>query len=152
ETEIRDNPIRADAAQYYLSAYNLAKHGIYSMSPARVQDKTAPLKPDDFRWPGLPLLIAAFMLQWPDHALIYREVQWTNILAGTATIILVGLAALAALPSWAALSVAFLTAISPHLISMTVYMLTETPGAFFVALVLALCAAMQSMSPEKQPR
>jgi hypothetical protein len=60
--------------------------------------------------------------------------------AGTLTLILIGVAAAAVFPAWAALTVVALTAISPHLIGLTIYVLTETPGAFFVALLLALCA------------
>ena len=48
ETEI-DHPIRADAAQYYVTAYNLAKNGVYSMSFARLSDPDAVLQPDSFR-------------------------------------------------------------------------------------------------------
>jgi hypothetical protein len=150
ETEI-DHPIRADAAQYYITAYNLAKNGVYSMSFARLSDPSAVLQPDSFRWPGLPLVIASFMSAWPDHMLILREVQWVNIIAGTAAILLIGVAAAMALPAWAALAVAFLTAISPHLVSLTVYLLTETPGAFFVALLLALCAFQPMNSAERRP-
>lgn len=139
DTEV-DHPIRADAAEYYLTAYNLAKNGVYTMSDARLRNPGAALQPDNFRWPGLPLLIAAFMAHWPDHHLILREVQWVNIVAGTATLMLIGAAAATVFPAWAAISVVSLATISPHLLSLTVYMLTETPAAFFVALLLGLCA------------
>jgi hypothetical protein len=149
QTEI-DHPIRADAAEYYLSAYNLAKNGVYTMSPARLRDQNAELKPDAYRWPGLPLLIAALMWQWPDHALILHEMQWFNVAAGFAAIVLVGFAAAAALPAWAAVAATTLTAFSPHLISFTVYMLTETPTTLLVALMLALCAVAQSCAPRRR--
>ena len=133
-------PIRADASEYYLTAYNLAKNGVYTMSDARLKDPGATLRPDNFRWPGQLLLIAAFMGDWPQHLLIVHKLQWVNIIAGTSTLILIGLAAAAVFPTWAALTVVALTAISPHLIALMIYVLTETPGAFFVALLLALCA------------
>lgn len=139
ETEV-DNPIRSDALQYYVTAYNFAKEGVYSASPARLNNWSAPLPPDSVRWPGLPLLIAAFMSAWPNHALILRDVQWVNIIAGTATILLIGIAAASTFPAWATLTIVFLTAISPHLISFTVYLLTETPSVFLIALLLAMCA------------
>jgi len=149
QTEI-DHPIRADAAEYYLSAYNLTKNGVYTMSPARLRDQNAELKPDGFRWPGLPLLIAALMWQWPDHALILREMQWFNVAAGFAAIVFVGFASATALPAWAAVAATALTTFSPHLISFTVYMLTETPTTLLVALMLALCAVAQSCAPRRR--
>jgi hypothetical protein len=66
-----------------------------------------------------------------------------NIIAGTLTLILIGLAAAAVFPAWAALTVVALTAISPHLIALAIYLLTETPSAFFVVLLLALCTSGQ---------
>lgn len=143
-----DHPIRADAAEYYITAYNLAKNGVYTMSDAQIQDPAATLKPDAFRWPGLPLLIATLMWQWPDHPLIVREMEWFNVAAGTGTIILLGSAAAAALPVWAALAATVLTAVSPHLISFTVYMLTETPTALLVALVLWMCVVAQACAAQ----
>jgi hypothetical protein len=144
-------PIRADASEYYLTAYNLAKNGVYSMSDARLKDPGAALRPDNFRWPGQPLLIAAFMGDWPEHMLIVRKIQWVNIVAGTLTLILIGVAAAAVFPAWAALTAVGLTAISPHLIALTIYVLTETPSAFFVALLLALCAFGQRTDAVPRP-
>jgi hypothetical protein len=144
-------PIRADASEYYLTAYNLAKNGVYTMSDARLKDPGAALRPDNFRWPGQPLLIAAFMGDWPEHLLIVHKIQWVNISAGTLTLILIGVAAAAVFPAWAALTVVALTAMSPHLIGLTIYVLTETPSAFLVALLLALCAFGQSANAVPRP-
>jgi hypothetical protein len=66
-------PIRADASEYYLIAYNLANEGVYTMSDARLKDPGAALRPDNFRWPGQPLLIAAFMGDWPEHMRIVHK-------------------------------------------------------------------------------
>jgi len=144
-------PLRADASEYYLSAYNLTKNGVYTMSDARLKDPGAVLRPDNFRWPGQPLLIAAFMGDWPDHLLIVRKIQWVNVLAGTATLGLIGVAAAAVFPAWAAIMVVMLTAVSPHLIVLTIYVLTETPAAFFVALLLALCVVARAEDETPRP-
>ncbi len=144
-------PLRADASEYYLSAYNLTKNGVYTMSDARLKDPGAVLRPDNFRWPGQPLLIAAFMADWPDHLLIVRKIQWVNILAGTATLALIGVAAAAVFPAWAAVSVVLLAAVSPHLIALTIYVLTETPAAFLVALLLALCVVARREDESPRP-
>jgi hypothetical protein len=144
-------PIRADASEYYLTAYNLARNGVYTMSDARLRDPGAALRPDNFRWPGQPLLIAAFMGDWPEHMLIVHKIQGVNIIAGTLTLILIGIAAAAVFPAWAALTAVALTAISPHLIALTIYVLTETPSAFFVALLLALCVFGQRADAAPRP-
>ncbi len=143
-------PLRADASEYYLSAYNLTKNGIYTMSDARLKDPGAALRPDNFRWPGEPLLIAAFMGDWPEHLLIVHKIQWVNIFAGTAALVLIGVAAAAVFPAWAAAAVVLLAAASPHLVALTIYVLTETPAAFFVALLLALCVVARR--PDETPR
>lgn len=143
-----DRPFRADAGEYYLSAYNLAKHGVYGRSDAALRQPPGTPVADSYRWPGLPLVIAAFMDRWPDHAAILRRVQWVNLATGTAAVLLVGLAAsAAALPAWAAAAAALLTAVSPHLISFGVYLLTEPPATFLIALMLALCALGPSAAP-----
>jgi 4-amino-4-deoxy-L-arabinose transferase-like glycosyltransferase len=80
------------------------------------------------------------MGDWPEHIRIVHKIQWVNIVAGTLTLILIGVAAAGVFPAWAAVAVVALTAISPHLIALTIYVLTETPSAFFVASLLALCA------------
>jgi 4-amino-4-deoxy-L-arabinose transferase-like glycosyltransferase len=146
-----DGPLRADASEYYLSAYNLTKNGVYTISDARLRNPGAVLQPDNFRWPGQPLLIAAFMADWPDHLAIVGKIQWVNIIAGTATLVLIGAAAATVFPAWAAISVVLLAALSPHLIALTVYALTETPGAFFVALLLGLCALGRSDDASRGP-
>jgi hypothetical protein len=50
-------PIRAEASEYYLLAYNLAKNGVCTMSDARLKDPGAALRPDSFRWPGPTLFL-----------------------------------------------------------------------------------------------
>src|SRR5215831_7417054 len=71
ETRV-DNPIRADARDYYLSAYNLTHHSVYSHSPDEIV-------PDAYRSPGLPLIISAFMSLWPHHEQILNRVLSTNL-------------------------------------------------------------------------
>ena len=97
ETRV-DHPIRADAAEYFLSAYNLVEYGVYSSSPARLRDPNAPLTPDSIRVPGLPMIIAPFVLAGESAPEILRSVQWVNVALQAISIALVFVAALAALP------------------------------------------------------
>ncbi|MBL6927953.1 MAG: glycosyltransferase family 39 protein [Rhodospirillales bacterium] len=133
-------PIRADAAEYYISAYNLYHHNVYSASTKKLRDPRAELVPDALRPPGLPLVITPMMKEWPNHKKILGNLQDINLMLGVATIFLVFVAAARVLSPWATLTAALLTAISPHLVSFSVYMLTETPSAFFVTAILVMGA------------
>lgn len=138
-TEV-DNPIRADAREYYLSAYNLVHHGTYSRSLGSLVKPAQPIEADAYRYPGVPLMIAPFMNLWPDHRAIVENVQYLNVAIGALTAGVIFLAALAVVGLAGAIVVGLLTAASPHLVSMTVYILSETPATFVVALMLATAA------------
>ncbi len=140
EETLVDQPIRADAQDYFLSAYNLAQHGIYSRSNAALVDPAAHPVPDAYRSPGLPLLIAPFMSAWPNAEAVVRNVQYVNVLLGLSAVLALYLAATAVLPAAAAVAVGMLAATSPHLISLTVYLLTETPAVLMVALLFLVAA------------
>ena len=133
-------PIRADAAEYYLTAYNVAHNGIYSRSAGKLATPPVEVTPDSYRAPGLPLLITPFMHLWPNHAAIIQRVLIINVALGVATVVGIFLCAAAALPLPAAITVGLLTAGSPHLISLTTYLLSETPAAFLVVLLLGVTA------------
>jgi hypothetical protein len=144
EETVVDRPIRNDAAEYFFSAYNLVFQGVYSHSTARLLDPTAPLPADAYRYPGLPLVIAAFIGDWPNSSKITRNVQIVNAVSGVAAVALIFFAATSALPSCAALGTALLTAISPHLISFTVYLLTEPISVMLTSMLLAVTAVVPS--------
>jgi 4-amino-4-deoxy-L-arabinose transferase-like glycosyltransferase len=140
EWTIVDGPLRADAAQYYFTAYNLRVNGIYSRSPGAFGRPPVKVEPDAYRPPGLPLLIAAVTNQIANARHVIERVQSTNVALGVATVALIFLAAAAVLPLPAAIIAGLLVACSPHLVSFTTYVLTETPAAFLVALLLAIAA------------
>ena len=140
EWTIIDRPLRADAAEYYFTAYNLRVNGIYSRSPGTFVRPPAKVEPDAYRSPGVPLLIVAVADQLANALQVIRRVQSTNVALGVATVALIFLAAAAVLPLPAAIIVGLLVAGSPHLVSFTTYVLSETPAAFLVALLLAIAA------------
>ena len=139
-TIIDGAPLRADAAQYYFTAYDLRVNGIYSRSPGAFVRPPAKVEPDAYRPPGLPLLIAAVTDEVANAWHVIGRVQAANVALGVATVALIFLAAAAVLPLPAAIIVGLLVACSPHLVSFTTYVLTETPAAFLVALLLAIAA------------
>ncbi len=130
------NPFRSDAAQYYMTAYNLNTYGIYSQDlGAAAGHETAP-KPDAYRTPGYPLFLALFVDGPPDPQLFATIYSYQALLA-TVGVLLV-LLLLRDFPPWVSLPAALLTALSPHLISATTFVLSET--LFCVLLLSALLA------------
>jgi len=127
------NPIRADAKEYVVYAINLNKYGIYSRSTTGLNNTTPPI-PDAARPPGYPLFLALFL----DGSNV-KDITLTNILMVQACLsALVVLFAYAIfsplLGKSAAIVIASLIAMSPHLINANIYFLSET--LFSVVLIL----------------
>jgi hypothetical protein len=126
-TSIVDAPIRGDIREYVNYAWNLVHHGIFSL-----QDPTfdhAPL-PDAYRLPGYPLLLALAMECRPDNLDWISFVLQSQVLIGTASIILVGLLAREWLSSTWSIAAAALLALWPHHIAATGAMLSEIVFGF----------------------
>lgn len=126
-----ENPIRADAAKYVLCAYNLKYFGTYTYSDAGIRGNPSSLKPDAFVTPGLPIFLMPFL----DRNL--NKMQYTGILLvqavlSTLTVLMAYFLFAAIVGKEGGLLAAALTALSPHLINMNVYLLTETLFCFFL--------------------
>jgi 4-amino-4-deoxy-L-arabinose transferase-like glycosyltransferase len=139
-------PLRADAADYFMYAYNLRFHGVYSRDKGGYNAPEARPPADAARYPGYPLFLTLFV----DRTLgplTLLNITLAQALLGTLLIVLAYRLGRAFLPDWAALGVALLTAISPHLINASVYVLTETWFAFLLtASLLAMIVAMGSQA------
>ena len=138
-TEV-DNPIRADAAKYLLYAYNLKNFGVYTHDNSGIAGNLKLLKPDALVTPGYPLFLAFFLNDQPITAHQYYQIQLLQVLLSTATIFLSYLLCIPLLNRNLSLIVAALVALSPHLINMNVYLLTETVFCFFLTAFLAVMA------------
>lgn len=125
-------PLRADAARYCAAAHNLRFAGVYSTDIAAVASARTPA-PDAARSPGYPLFLRPFIEQRPRLAVINRVVA-VQVLISTLSVVVVYLLAAALLGRGWGLGVALLTALSPHLINASIYLLTETLFAFLVLL------------------
>jgi 4-amino-4-deoxy-L-arabinose transferase-like glycosyltransferase len=133
-----DGPVRADARDYVMYAYNLERHGIYSAAGTWQPDAPAPA-PDAMRSPLYPLFLTLFLDQPPTVDNL-RAALLGQALLGTLTVALAYALARTVLAVPFALAASALAALSPHLVTMTIYLLSETLLCF--ALVLALlCAA-----------
>jgi 4-amino-4-deoxy-L-arabinose transferase-like glycosyltransferase len=134
------NPIRADATQYVIYGYNLKNYGTFSRS--FTQNPT----PDSFRSPGYPILIALGMIAGGDKG-FYWIVLYTQAVIGTGLVPLTFLLGRRFLPLHWAITSSALTAFSPHLVSMTSYLLTETLFSFILlSAILVFCIAIEKQN------
>ena len=139
-----DNPMRGDAGEYVLYAYNLKHFGVYSLSNTLSAGAQVPPPPDATRVPVYPLFIVPFLSQPPTFDDLKR-VAYGQMLISFVTIAAVFWLGCQILPLWFALAAAALTAASPHQVSMNSYLLSETLFCFsLVASLLFVAKSAQS--------
>lgn len=146
QTEI-SGPLRKDAGDYYRYAYNLKHFGVFSRSDEGLQSDLAPA-PDALRPPGYPLYIAAFLDDGKGFSFMPRVLK-AQALLGAATVLLYLLIFRTYLQPTLALVAAVITAISPHLVNSSVYILTECLFTFLVG--VALLALITGIRRESWP-
>lgn len=122
-----DTPLRADAKDYYSYAINMKNLFLYSRS---WPSSTAP-KPDALRSPGYPFFISNLVTWPPTQAMIWSISFWQALL-DTLTVLMTFLLAKQFFGAKLALFTALITTISPHMISATSYILTETLFSFLM--------------------
>ena len=128
-------PVRSDAADYVSYAYNMTRFGVYSRTLTVFQKNVEIPEPDAVRNPGYALMLIPFLHEWPSQKAYYQILIFQAILS-TLTIALIYSACRTFLPYPMAIGAAGLTAISPHLINMNVYLLTESLYTFLLVLSL----------------
>jgi len=134
-----EKPVRADGADYYFYAYNLSRHGVYSKTPVGHGQPV----PDAVRSPGYPLFLTPFV-SWPptDHMLL--DINLLQVLLGVGTVLLTFSLCRRFMPRGPAMLAAMFTAVSPHLVSFTTYLLSETLFTFLLVLMLWLITGIQA--------
>ena len=132
------NPLRADARDYFMYAYNLRHNKVYSRDATTLQNPDIRPSPDAMRSPGYPLFLSAFVKGLPDKDMINKVVLWQALLS-TMTVLLSFLFLRSFLSAFWASAATLLIALSPHLIVANSYLLTET--LFCLLLVLSFCPA-----------
>ena len=145
-----DTPVRADAREYVLYAHNLKNYGVYSRTNTFVTGEQATPVPDAKRTPLFPLFIALFLDKSPtmDNISTITRVQ---AVISTITVLLVFLISRQFLPITFALMASALTAIDPHLVTMNIYLLSETLFCFFVVLTMLLVSKSATNSGYTMP-
>lgn len=125
------NPLRADAGQYFMYAYNLRHKHTYSHQVGNPKDLESPVKPDAVRSPGYPLFLSIFVTDLPNTRMI-NLILFSQVVISTLTIFVAFLLFEKVLsPLWS-LGIAFLVALSPHLIVSNSYILSETLFCFLL--------------------
>ena len=130
---IVDTPIRADASKYFQLAHNLVFNGIYSLAQSK------PFSPTNYITPGYPLFLSAllnFSSKFENFYLLTLNIQ---ALLSSLTALLTYYLALRAMPVWASFIVGLLVSLSPQLIIVSGYLLTETLFIFFLILAVFCC-------------
>ncbi len=133
--------IRGDAYQYYAYGYNLRHFGVFSLNT----DLAKPA-PDSFRGPGYPLLIAVLIYFLGDTG-FYPLILYLQSILSSLLVILTFFLGRMVLPTWGAVIAGICVAISPHLISIQSYLLSETLFAF--VLLLAVMSFYEALSHQK---
>ncbi|MCE5248808.1 glycosyltransferase family 39 protein [bacterium] len=129
QTDI-DTPIRADARNYVIYANNLVKFGTFSQ-----EFPSENPQPDSYRSPGYPLFIALSFLTDGEKG-FYPIVIYTQTVLSALCVVLTFYLGMQFLPVWYAFAASVLVAFSPHLVSMTSYVLTETLFSFVLLAAL----------------
>ncbi|MDX1569783.1 MAG: hypothetical protein R3200_04800 [Xanthomonadales bacterium] len=135
-----DRPLRADAVDYYAYAYNLKTEGVYSRSPELLLEPGArrpDLPPDAVRPPGYPVFLMPFVVSPPVLSVVQRVTAVQAYLGIAVLVLSYALFRLFLGPAWALIPTA-LTAIAPHLVSVSTFLISES--LFTVCLLGALVA------------
>ena len=142
---------RADAAEYFLSAYNLINFGVYgsgnlALLPASTDKVVArqEIKPDAIRTPGYPLYLSLFLggeylKSQSDSARLWQ------VILSSLTMVLAYLA-FAQFGRLYALGITLLVALSPHLINMNLFLLSETLFCFFLMSFVLILSHLKASS------
>ena len=128
EETIVYNPIQKDAKGYFFGAYNLHHFGVFSTEPPGFS--TTPPRPSPDRVPGYSLFVSYFIAADKPVGQFLAQVKATQALLGSLLTIMSYMLARFCFSRPPAFIVGCLTGISPHLVSMDNYLLSESLFTF----------------------
>jgi hypothetical protein len=131
-TTVVPAPLSGDAGQYYVYAWNLVHHGVFSLSPAGAQT----VVPDNYRDPGYPIFLALWIKVLGSGQASYGAVLLCQALLGASTVsINMHISRQWLSIPWAT-TAGLLMAAWPHCIAINGFLLTETLSGFLCSLGL----------------
>jgi 4-amino-4-deoxy-L-arabinose transferase-like glycosyltransferase len=130
---VSDALLSVDARDYLVYAWNTVRHGVYSIDPAGISGDASDLRPDAVRSPGYPLYLMPFMGDGKPLIDTVSDIRFSQVVLSALTIAMAFWLFRGFLGPIGSLSAALLTALSPHLVVMPTYVLTET---LFAALLV----------------
>ena len=134
-------PLRADARDYFMYAYNLRHRDTYSRQVASLSDSEYRLSPDAVRSPGYPLFLTIFV-DGPPSSRMIGNIMLTQVLLSTLMLVVAFFLFRRFLSNYFAVAAVFFTALSPHLIVANSYILTETLFCFLLVILLWLLSCL----------
>jgi 4-amino-4-deoxy-L-arabinose transferase-like glycosyltransferase len=127
-----ENPIMQDSAEYTAYAYNLRLHGTYSRDPRTITSPIAEPAPDGLRAPGYPVFLS-FFTSLNSLKLFRDRVIYMQVALSLVTLLMVYIVSCMIFKPAIALLVTLACSVSPHVINMNLYVLTE---ALFTSLLV----------------
>lgn len=149
-----EDPVRGDATAYFSYAVNLQTEGVYSRATPEILGG-APVRADAAVPPVFPLFVTAFLGEdWRAGTMagVYASigpVLLAQALLGALLAPLLFFTGRGLLGTPLALAVAGLAAVSPHLVNINIYLLTEP--VFTLLFWIALCLLAQATTPNARP-
>lgn len=133
-TAVVERPVVGDAIQYYVYAWNLSHHQVFSSA----RPAAGIVAPDSFRDPGYPVFLALVSGGGNMQGGFIERVLDAQAVLSAITVWLFALLARRWIGFGAACAVGVLLALWPHGVTLAGYMLSETLTGFLVALALLL--------------
>ena len=126
-----ENPIMQDSAEYTAYAYNLRLHGTYSRDPRTITNPIAEPAPDALRAPGYPIFLSLFTSA-KSLKIFRNRVVYMQAALSVLTLLMVYVVSSMIFKPAIALLVTLACTMSPHMINMNLYVLTETLFTFLL--------------------
>ncbi|MBM7126873.1 ArnT family glycosyltransferase [Dyella flava] len=126
--------VHGDGAQYYHYAVNLLRHSVFSLD---LPSNSEP-KPDNFRDPGYPVLLAGLLLAFKSWGTWYAAVLIFQALLGAITVVLWMGVGREWMPTPYLVAAGLLMGVWPHSVTMSSYILSETLFGFLCAMSMLL--------------